>query len=376
MMKPLNIVHLAANRWWTGSADPIIQLARGLEARGHRVWLGCIRGDRFEQKARAAGLTFVDGLSLEVKSVPVHFWRDFRNLRTFLSQHEIQVIHTHHSHDHWLGSFARGSQSVPPLLVRTFHNRRAVRGGQLSRWLYRRTDGCLAVSLQIRSRCLEAGIKPDTLRLIGGIVDLERFSPAADGSAIRREFNLQDAPVIGSVARLAPHRGHELLLRAFHRLIQTIPDARLLLVGKGEARPSLEKLVLELGLDAHVRFIGYRDDDLPQLLAVLNVFVLMGAGSDESCRAALEAMAVGTPVVGRAVGALPETVIEGETGYLLHDEDPDELAQLLANLLKSPEQARLMGRAGRKRVEAEFSHSHRVLEIEEIYRSLLERREA
>ncbi|HLC42898.1 MAG TPA: glycosyltransferase [Methylomirabilota bacterium] len=371
-MTPLSILHLAANRWWTGSADPIIQLARGFEERGHKVWLGCIRGDRFEQKARAAGLALVEGLSLEVGPRPLRLFRDLRRLRAFCEERAISVIHCHHSHDQWLGSFARKGPGATPVLLRTFHNRGAVRRGFLGRMLYQRTDGCLAVSRQIHARCLDAGIEASKLWLIGGIVDLDRFSANANGAAIRREFHLGDAPLIGSVARLAPNRGHELLLRAFQRLIQSVPQARLLLVGKGEARPSLEALVSQLGLASHVLFTGYRDDDLPQLLAALDVFTLMGAGSDESCRAALEAMAVGTPVVSRAVGALPDTVIDGETGFLLDEEDPDRLSRLLQRLLENPETARQMGRTGRRRVEAEFSHARRVLQVEDIYRTLLE----
>ena len=63
----LVVLQLVANRWWTGSADPVIQLSRGLEARGHRVLLGLIPGGRFEEKAREAGLQPLPGLSLEAK---------------------------------------------------------------------------------------------------------------------------------------------------------------------------------------------------------------------------------------------------------------------------------------------------------------------
>ena len=69
-MKPLAILHLAANRWWTGSADPVIQLVTGLRARGHRVLLGIIPGDRFEAKAREAGIEVVDGLRLSARPGP------------------------------------------------------------------------------------------------------------------------------------------------------------------------------------------------------------------------------------------------------------------------------------------------------------------
>jgi hypothetical protein len=61
--RPLTVLHLVANRWWTGSAEPVIRLLTGLRARRHRVLLGLIAGDRFEQKAREAGLEPLAGLS-------------------------------------------------------------------------------------------------------------------------------------------------------------------------------------------------------------------------------------------------------------------------------------------------------------------------
>ncbi len=93
-------------------------------------------------------------------------------------------------------------------------------------------------------------------------------------------------------------------------------------------------------------FTGYRDADLPGVLQALDAFALMGAGSDESCRAALEAMAAGRPVVGRRVGALPETVVHGVTGLLVDDERPESVAAALRALIAEPERARGDGARG------------------------------
>ena len=123
--RPLTVLHLVANRWWTGSAEPVIRLLTGLRARGHRVLLGLIAGDRFEQKAREAGLEPLPGLSLEVRGNPIHALADLRRVRAIVRAEGVDVIHTHHSHDHWLGWLARGGG--PAALVRTFHNARAVR---------------------------------------------------------------------------------------------------------------------------------------------------------------------------------------------------------------------------------------------------------
>jgi glycosyltransferase involved in cell wall biosynthesis len=368
--EPLTILHLVANRWWTGSAEPVIRLLTGLRGRGHRVLLGLIAGDRFEQKAREAGLEPLPGLSLEVRGNPVHTLADLHRVRQAVRAEGVDVVHVHHSHDHWLGWLGRGRAG----LVRTFHNARAVRLSWPSPWLYRRTDALIAVSHEIEERGRRAGIPPERLVRIDGVVDLGRFEEG-NGAAIRKEFDLGDAPVVGCVARLAPRRGHELLIRGFQQLLPEYPQARLLLVGKGEARARLEAFVAELGLAREVLFAGYRDADLPGVLQALDAFALMGAGSDESCRAALEAMAAGRPVVGRRVGALPETVVHGVTGLLVDDDRPESVAAALRALVAEPERAAAMGRAGRERARALFGPDAHAAQVERIYRTVVRRRE-
>ncbi len=367
-MKPLTILHLAANRWWTGSADPTIQLARGLRARGHRVLLGVIPGDRFETKAREAGLELVDGLRLSTRTLA----RDVLRLRALIRREGVEIVHAHHSHDHWLALVARPQRpgrGRPPV-VRTFHNLRAVRRDRLATGLYRRTRAAFAVSRQIEARCRDVGFPADRVFWIPGAADLLRFAWPADPRAVREEFKLGDAPVIVSVARLAPNRGHELLLTGFRLLRHEVPDARLLLVGKGETRAHLERLVTQLEIAPQVVFTGYRDRDLPAVLAAADCFALMAAGSDESCRAALEAMAAGRPVVARRVGALPETIVHGVTGLLVADDRPESVSAALATVLAVPERGRAMGLAGRRRAEEVFSPERSVATIERIYGSL------
>jgi len=370
---PLRVLHLAANRWWTGSADPIIQLVAGLRRRGHHVLLGVTPGDRFEAKAREAGLPLVDGLSLRVRPSPLPLTRDVRRLRALVRDEAIDVVHAHHSHDHWLSLLVRpraGDGTRAPL-VRTYHNVRSVKRSVAAATLHRRTAAVFAVSRQIEARCREVGVPAERVVWIPGAADLPRFGGRDDGRGIRDEFKLGAAPVVVSVSRLAANRGHELLLAGFGRLLERMPEARLLLVGKGERRDRLEQLVAELGLAQRVIFTGYRDRDLPQVLAAGDCFALMAAGSDESCRAALEAMAAARPVVARRVGALPETVVHGETGLLVDGERAEDVATALATMLADPSRARAMGDAGRRRAETEFSPERSVTIVERVYRDLL-----
>jgi glycosyltransferase involved in cell wall biosynthesis len=373
----LTVLHLATNRWWTGSADPTIQLASAQQAHGHRVFLAVPPGDRFEAKAREAGLTVLDGFHLRARLAPVQIARDAARLRRAAREHAVDVLHAHHSHDHWLAMLARPTvgSSRPPV-ARTFHTLRAVKRDAASRRLYRRTGAALAVSRQIEARCREAGFLAARVYWTPGTADLARFGSAADARAVREEFAVGDAPLVVSVARLAPQRGHDLLLAGFRGLLDTVPTARLLLVGKGEMRDRLERLVADQGLARQVSFAGYRDRDLPAVLAAADCFALMAPGSDDSCRAALEAMAAARPVVARALGALPETVLHGETGLLVQDDRPESIASALRTVLADRARARAMGAAGRRRAEQEFGAGRVVEIVERAYRAMLDSRAA
>ncbi len=366
----LTVLHVVANRWWTGSAEPVLRLVLGLRARGHRVLLGLAAGDRFEAKAREAGVEPVDGLRFDVKSGLGAIVSDARRLRALVTREGVDVVHTHHSHDHWLGWWGHGTAA----LIRTFHNERAVRPAWPDSALYRRTDAVVAVSRRIEERLRQARVPGGRLHRADGVVDAARFvTDAQDTAKVREEFGVAGAPLVGCVARLAAGRGHEALIEGFRLLSAGRGDARLLLVGKGERRDALEGLVKRLGLERRVFFAGYRDADLPAVLGALDVFVLMGAGSDDSCRAALEAMAAGRPVLAARVGALPDAVVHGETGLLLDEPSPEAVAASLARLLSTPEEARAMGEAGRRRALALFTPERHAAAMETLYLETIRR---
>ena len=360
----LTVLHVVANRWWTGSAEPVLRLVLGLRSRGHRVLLALAAGDRFEAKAREAGVKPVEELSLDVKSGLAAIVRDARRLRSLVTREGVDVVHVHHSHDHWLGWWGHGTAA----LIRTFHNERSVRLAWPDSALYRRTDAVIAVSRRIEERLREARVLGSRLYRSDGVVDATRFVTDAPGARkIREEFGAAGVPLVGCVARLAAGRGHEALIEGFRLLLAEWGDARLLLVGKGERRDALEGLVKRLGLERRVFFAGYRDADLPAVLGALDVFVLMGAGSDESCRAALEAMAAGRPVLAARVGALPDAVVHGETGRLLDEPSPAAVSASLSRLLSSPEEARAMGEAGRRRALLLFTSERHAEAMEALY---------
>jgi len=142
-------------------------------------------------------------------------------------------------------------------------------------------------------------------------------------------------PVVGMTARLSIIKDQETLVRSFVRVARAVPGARLWIVGEGETRPRLERLVQELGLGASVEFLGKRGD-VPDLLARLTVYVFSTTRDEGFGIAIVEAMAAGLPVVASDVPACREVMLDGATGILVPPRDPDAMGAAIERLLLDP----------------------------------------
>jgi glycosyltransferase involved in cell wall biosynthesis len=158
-----------------------------------------------------------------------------------------------------------------------------------------------------------------------------------------------------------------LLLQAWSKVAGQLPSARLLVAGRGELEQDLRRQADQAGLEDSVIFIGYRRD-LPRVYRALDLKVLLAPGNDGTCRAALEAMASGVPVLAAEQGALPEIVRDGQTGRIVPAEDPDALASAILQLLSDRRGLLEMGRRARTDAESRFTIGRQAGEIEGLYR--------
>ncbi len=244
---------------------------------------------------------------------------------------------------------------------------------RLNRLLAPVTDAFIAVA-EPHGRYLaeHEGCPADKVRVIPNGVDIEKFHPRWPSQSLRKELGLaKGAPVAGIIAALRPEKHHELFLRTAALVRQQLPEARFLIVGDGPQRERLESLAAELSLAESASFLGTRSD-VPELLALINV-LLLTSHMEANPVSILEAMASEKPVVATRVGSIEETVIDGQTGYLVPPGDTRALARRVVELLSDPDQAAAMGRAAREQVIAHWS-IHRMVEgyhnlIEGIYTS-------
>jgi phosphatidylinositol alpha-1,6-mannosyltransferase len=193
-------------------------------------------------------------------------------------------------------------------------------------------------------------------------VDVDVFTPAADGAAIRRRHGLGDAPVVVCVSRLVARKGQDVLVAAWPRVLARHPDARLLLVGSGPAERSLRRAVAARGLEGSVVLTGaVPAEELPAHYAAGDVFAMpcrtrrAGLDVEGLGMVFLEAAACGRPVVAGTSGGAPEAVQEGVTGHVVDPRSPEAVAASINGLLDDPERARAMGAAGRAWVEQRWS---------------------
>lgn len=190
--------------------------------------------------------------------------------------------------------------------------------------------------------------------------------PAAgpdERATVRSELRLAaDDVALGCVAVLRPEKDHTTLLTAFAAL-PAVPRAVLVLVGDGPARSGLEALAARLGVADRVRFLGQRPD-AQRLLAAFDVAVLSSQTIENLPYSVLEAMAAGLPVVATAVGALPELVDDGRTGWLVPPRSPRVLTERLRRVVEDRPAREAMGTAARERVRTCFGLTQQVSDVE------------
>ncbi|OGL45098.1 MAG: hypothetical protein A2149_03110 [Candidatus Schekmanbacteria bacterium RBG_16_38_11] len=374
-MRKLNIIHVISSHHLTGAAAPALSLSLALKQLGHNVFFFCspLKGN-LASHARKLGVDVETSLFLQRGINLVKTLRDILRLSKEIDSRQIDILHCHLSNDQWIAKFSSSLSKGKPKIVRTVHNQKSMQKRRGYKILYEKIcDAITTVSRFHKSMIIENfRINPDKVKVIPGSVDLRQFDPSLSSLKIRQEFSInQDFPVIGMVARFKPGRGHNLILEALPFIKTRYKDIKLVFAGKGETLPRIREMAKELGLIENVIFAGYRKDDLPCLYAAMDVSILLAEGNDGSCRAALEAMACGRPVVAFDFGAIREIITDGVNGLISANQNVEDLKNKLLILLGDKKLRENMGREARFAAEKYFDSESEARSYEKLYMGLL-----
>ena len=298
-------------------------------------------------------------------------------LRGRLAEAKPDLVHTYLEVSSTLGVAATLSLGAvaPPIVVQLVNDlyARPLWARIVGRLLAGRVAGYVAVSPGVRRTALHAYHgQARRVAVIPPGIDLHRFDRARVDPALTARFRQGASRVVGTVGRLADQKGLHVLLDAAPRLLADDPGTRLLIVGDGPLRPSLERQARRLGVERAVAFAGHQADVVPAYSA-MDVFVLPSRYEGFGI-VFLEAMAIGVPAVGTRVVGSEDAVADGVTGLLVPYGDAPALAAAVTRLLSDCGlRERVRAEAARK-VARDHGREAMARRTESFYRELLDGR--
>ena len=287
-------------------------------------------------------------------------------LRRELQRLRPDVVHTHLVHADVYGALAARAT-----VVSTKHNDDPFRLGpfrHVERALARRVSRVIAITQALARFTVErVGLPAEKVEVVHYGLD----EPPPAWAENRPLLLPEGARVLLAISRLTTQKGVDVAVRALAEVRREHADAVLVVLGEGEEREALERLARDLGV-AEAVFLPGRAGDVADWLARAELFV-HPARWEGFGLVLLEAMLVGRPVVASAVSAVPEIVVDGDTGLLVPPDDPAALARALARLLDDRDLAARYGDAGRERARREFSVDRMARRTLEVYDAAVSR---
>ena len=357
-----------------------VEIAEAISARGWKAVVIC-NGGRMENQLRRAGAE-VYTLPVDTKN-PLKWPAVRRRLKAVLLSVGADIVHVRSRAPAWIAlplTRAMGihsistihSKFVPQNFVKRIYNQKMLSA-----------DGIIAISDYVKSVITShysEAVSEKAIQVIHRGVDLDVFDPAKVSQhrivRLSETLNLpDDGPVVMLPARATEWKGHAPLIEAVARL--EAKDVTLLLLGAGDGHSRfierLRALAIKTGLDGRLR-IASGTDDMPAALMLADVVAMPSTVPEPFGRVALEAQAMGRPVVAFKHGGAIESIQEGETGWLAEPNNVEDLARCLQLALKlGPRQRTIWAKRARAHVESAFSTQQMCEKTLEIYGDFLQK---
>lgn len=342
---------------------------------GHRPLVACPRDSFLARDCRKDGIETLDRFDFGRGFTPVSFSRDVALALRVRSENRLDLIHANGSRDHWVMAAANLLSREKLPLVRTLHNTNPVKNHFLNRYLHREcAHGTISVCNYVKEMLEESPVfEKREISVIHNGVDTDKFAPIPPDPELRKELGISETDiVIGLVGRLDWDKGHKYLFEAAAPLINgKFANIKIIAVGFGKELERLKQFCEQLRISRNVVFAGQRND-IREIISIFDIGVQPSIAVDTSSYSMKEIMAMQKPVVCSSYGGLKEIAEDGVTGYIVPPRDSDSLRERIAELCRSREMREQMGKAGRRRVEQEFSAKISVQKTLEVYRRTIE----
>ncbi len=378
----MRVLHLNSLLKGGGTDDRSVRIAHALMREGHDIWLAGPAGREFSAVAEGLGIPFLPLASGPLR-IPL-----IRSTAKYIRQHSIEIIHARHGRDYWPAILAARLSGKSPRIVLSRHLAKSP-GSWVSRhFLLSQCDALVAVS-HFTAKVLREGhsdpgsdnperhYRPpmhgdhDKIKVVYGGFDMARFKPAA-ADAQRKAWGLLPNDyafgVVGGYA-LPRGKGQPEFLRAAAMIRREVPQARFLIIGRGNMKAMLEEQIRELGLEGLAWLTPY-SHDMPAAMNAIDCLVLPQTGTEAIPGVVCEAHACGKPVIASDLDGIPEAFAVAGFGQLVERGSISELAAAMKHWAgQSPPgmQARL---EMHRKVAEQFSLERAAHELSKLYLGL------
>jgi glycosyltransferase involved in cell wall biosynthesis len=288
---------------------------------------------------------------------------------------KFDIIHAHdfYAASSFYGAMASRAKGTPFIL--TQHNDQLPSkvvnallylfdGYTLGRYVLSHAQKIIALNTAIKAHLIAMGANENKIEIVPNAVDTRLFPPNCK-NLLETKWGIS-RPVILFVGRLVEDKGVKYLLRAFSEVVEEIPEAKLVIIGKGSEEKELKKLQESLGLP-QIFFLGTVETKfMPNIYAGCDVLVLPSI-HEPFGNVVIEAMAAGRPVLGSYVGGIKDTIAHGETGYHVQPGNSKQLSTYLVRLLENASLRKSLGENARKMVFNNYNIEILLQKIEKIY---------
>jgi len=364
----MNILFIANHLNTGGVTSYLYTLAAGLKQKGHNVYLASSGGE-LSEKFIALGIGHIKVPLMTKSEISPKIIFSYFKLKKEAKKFNIDLVHSNSRTTQVLGSLLSRSLNIPHVF--TCH-------GFFRPKLSRRLFPCwgqevIAISGQVKEHLIaDLKLDPQKISVINNGIDTGNFGDFSARDTRRKDLGLNDAPVIGIIARLCDVKGHIYLIRAMRQVVKTFPTAKLLIIGEGKMKNALIGEVEALGIKENVLFIP-RAGNTRDMLAAMDIFV-MPSLQEGLGLALMEAMAQGVAVVGSAVGGIKTLIQDRINGLLVAPADVEGLARAIIELLKDYKLRRDLAIKARKFIMDNFSKEEMVDHMEMVYQRCLDKK--
>lgn len=328
----MKILHLSSASSWRGGEQQIAYLIEELLSRGVECLVACRTGSVFEKYCQEKGIPFT--------SLPFKNTMDFvtaQAVKKLCNQEYVDLIHAHTSITHSVAVWAHMMGARAGIVVsRRIDNPVKKKWLTLFKYRYRGVKKIICVSHLIEKVVNQTVKRPEKTMTIHSGIDLRKFEVSPAELTLKTEFNIPEEHfLIGNASALAGHKDYPTFISVAEKLLQKGVKATFLIIGDGEEKEKLARLVAEKGLEKQVLFTGFRKD-IPQVLPQLDIF-LFTSETEGLGTTLLDAIACKVPVVATRAGGAPEVIIHEKTGLSCEVKAVEDLAKQTERLLSDPE---------------------------------------